>query len=63
VLRITPTSTLSAVRVWLRANERISVTDFGIGHVIAGCSMFARPNAFARLGVGMIHGEIIWMNG
>jgi hypothetical protein len=29
--RITPTSTLSAVRVWLRASERISVTAFGIG--------------------------------
>jgi hypothetical protein len=30
VLRITATSTLSAVRVWLRASERISVTDLGI---------------------------------
>ena len=30
VLRMTPTSTLSAVRVWLRAGERISVTDLGI---------------------------------
>jgi hypothetical protein len=28
--RITPTSTLSAVRVWLRASERISVTALGI---------------------------------
>jgi hypothetical protein len=27
VLRITATSTLSAVLVWLRASERISVTD------------------------------------
>jgi hypothetical protein len=39
------------------------VTDFGIGRVIAGCSIFARPNAFARLGVGVIHGEIVLMNG
>jgi hypothetical protein len=30
LLRITPTRTLSAVRVWLRASERISVTDFVI---------------------------------
>src|SRR5579863_4026080 len=30
VLRMTPTSTFSAVRVWLRASERISVTALGI---------------------------------
>jgi hypothetical protein len=28
---MTPTRTLSAVLVWLRASERISVTDLGIG--------------------------------
>jgi len=30
VLRITPTSTFSAVRVWLLARERISVMDLDI---------------------------------
>jgi hypothetical protein len=30
VLRMTPTRTLSAVLVWLRANERISVSDLAI---------------------------------
>jgi hypothetical protein len=29
LLRMTPTRTLSAVLVWLRANERISVSDLG----------------------------------
>jgi hypothetical protein len=62
VLRITPTSTLSAVRVWLRASERISVRFFGIGHVMAGHGVFARPNACARRGVGVIHGEIVQLN-
>ena len=63
VLRMTPTSTLSAVRVWLRASDRISVTVLGICHVMAGHSIFATPNAFARRRIGMIHGEIIGPNG
>jgi hypothetical protein len=63
VLRMTATSTLSALLVWLRASERISVMDFGICHVMAGCGIVARPNAFARRGVGMIHGEIVRPNG
>lgn len=63
VLRMTPTSTLSAVRVWLRASERISVMDLGICHVRIGHKTFARPNAFARRGIGMIHGEIVRPNG
>jgi hypothetical protein len=62
VLRMTPTSTLSAVLVWLRASERISVMVFGICHVMTGHGIFAGPN-FARRRVGMIHGEIVRPNG
>src|SRR5512141_839896 len=54
VLRITATSTLSAVFVWLRASERISVTDL----TIAGFRRL-RMHIFARRGVGMIHHEIV----
>jgi hypothetical protein len=63
VLRMTATSTLSALLVWLHASERISVMDFGICHVMAGHGNFARPNALARRGIRMIHGEIIRPNG
>ena len=54
VLRMTATSTLSADLVWLRASERISVNDLGIGR-------FCRLGAgiFARRGIGMIHREIV----
>jgi sarcosine oxidase delta subunit len=37
---MTPTRTLSAVLVWLRANERISVSDFGTwAHLHQGCKL------------------------
>jgi hypothetical protein len=48
---MTPTRALMAVRVWLRAIERISVRVFGIfelGLIICG------RDIFARCGVGMI---------
>jgi hypothetical protein len=48
---MTPTRALMAVRVWLRAMERISVKVFGIfelGLIICG------RDIFARCGVGMI---------
>src|SRR5665647_727728 len=54
VLRITATSTFSAVLVWLRAIERISVTDLGI---VRSCRLGA--DIFARNGIGMIHHEIV----
>src|SRR3974390_2008024 len=54
VLRITATSTLSAVLVWLRASERISVTDLAI----AGFHGLG-TDIFARRGVGMIHHEVV----
>src|ERR1700682_320159 len=53
--RMMPTRTLSAVLVWLRASERISmiVLDLGIYNL-----RFALiwPDIFARRGIGMIHG-------
>jgi hypothetical protein len=38
--RMMPTRTLSAVRVWLRASERISMRDFGIQVISAGFAVF-----------------------
>jgi hypothetical protein len=56
--RMMPTKTLSAVLVWLRASERISMSvfDLDIGHL-----RFARlrPDIFARRGVDMVHGQIV----
>jgi hypothetical protein len=46
--------TLSAVLVWLRATERISVSDL----VIVGFDCF-RPHIFARRRVGVFDREII----
>jgi hypothetical protein len=54
VFRITATSTLSAVLVWLRASERISVTDLAI----AGFFRLGR-NVFARRSIGVTHHEIV----
>ena len=54
VLRMTATSTLSAVLVWLRASERISVSDLGI----AGFCWLG-PDIFARRCIGMVHHEIV----
>ena len=48
VLRITPTSTLSAVRVWLRASERISVMDLGIEALIPRAVRLRHGNRVAR---------------
>jgi hypothetical protein len=54
VLRMTATRTLSAVLVWLRASERISVTDLGIvGFRRLGADIFARR------GIDVIHHEIV----
>src|ERR1700722_18134721 len=71
VLRITATSTFSAVRVWLRASERISVTALGMfgfyfslrglplprGVVVA--AHLKRRRVFAWRGVGVSHREIV----
>ena len=43
------TSNFSAVLVWLRASERISVTALGIWHVMAGRSRLKDGVASARL--------------
>ncbi len=55
--RMTPTRTLSAVLVWLRASERISVTDLVIGHAMA--ELDGGWNILARRGVDMVHGQIV----
>jgi hypothetical protein len=56
VFRITATSTLSAVSVWLRASERISVSVLGIaGLARPGFG----PDIFARCRIDMIPAEII----
>src|SRR5450756_1588037 len=54
VLRMTATRTLRAVFVWLRASERISVTDLGI----AG-SVGLGADDFGRRGIGMVHDEVV----
>src|SRR5450756_2864412 len=53
VLRMTATRTLRAVFVWLRASERISVTDLGI----AG-SVGLGADDFGRRGIGMVHDAV-----
>jgi hypothetical protein len=57
--RITPTSALIAVLVWLRAMERISVRVLGMslrGGIVLGRRMFARRR------VRMIHHEIVGLD-
>jgi hypothetical protein len=54
LLRMTPTKTLSADLVWLRASERISVSDL----VIARLYRF-RPEVFTGRGIGIVHDEIV----
>src|SRR5580693_445167 len=49
-LRITPTRTLSAVRVWLRARERISVRVLGISEARRTARLF---DLVLRQGRGM----------
>jgi hypothetical protein len=60
--RMTPTRTLIAVLVWLRANERISVSVLDISLF---WDMVFRWRVFARRRVGMVHGAIAgpWDNG
>src|SRR5258708_20178106 len=55
--RMRRTRTLSAVLVWLRASERISVTDLVIGHAMA--ELDGGWNILARRGVDMVHGQIV----
>jgi hypothetical protein len=53
VLRMTRTRTLSAVLVWLRASERISVSDLGMGSLgflqsaVLSSTRDARPSPLA----------------
>src|SRR5450755_4981612 len=57
--RITPTSALIAVLVWLRAMERISVRVLGMslrGDIVLGRRLFARR------WVHMIHHEIVGLD-
>ena len=54
--RITPTRTLSAVLVWLRASERISVIALAI---FDPDSFEACPDIFARRRVGAIGDEVV----
>jgi hypothetical protein len=46
VLRMTRTSTLRAVRVWLRASERISVRLLGMLNLC----LSGRPGCFTEIG-------------
>src|SRR5438477_9317567 len=56
VLRMTPTRTFSAVLVWLRAIDRISVMLLGIVWL---CLRHFRPSSFARRRVEVIHDQIV----
>src|SRR5258708_27234035 len=56
--RMTPTRTFSAVLVWLRASERISVTDLVIGHPVA--ERYGGSHRLATRHVDMVHGQIVW---
>ena len=55
--RMTPTRTLSAVRVWLRASDRISVTVLAIFQIIHG--RIEGRKIFTRCRVDVIHGQIV----
>jgi hypothetical protein len=56
--RMMPTRTLSAVLVWLRASERISmiVLDLDICNLRLA---LLRPDIFARRGIDVIHSQIV----
>src|SRR3954468_21169911 len=54
--RMTPTSTLSAVRVWLRASERISVTALTTTEFLR---LHFRQDGFAKRRVDVIHDHIV----
>lgn len=56
LLRMMPTRTLSAVLVWLRASERISVIALAICRLRPG---LVRPIMFASCYVDVIHDEIV----
>jgi hypothetical protein len=55
--RMTPTRTLSAVRVWLRASDRISVTDLTIFQIMPG--RIEGRNIFGRRRAGVIDGQVV----
>jgi len=55
--RMKPTRTLSAVRVWLRASDRISVTDLTIFQIMPG--HIERWDIFARRRVDVIHRQVV----
>ena len=55
--RMTPTRTLSAVRVWLRASDRISVMLLTIFDIVPG--QIEGWNIFARRRGGVIHGQVV----
>src|SRR5260370_3733093 len=55
--RMTPTRTLTAVLVWLRASERTSLTDLVIGHAMP--ELDGGWNILARRGVHMVHGQLV----
>jgi hypothetical protein len=66
MLRMTRTKTLSAVFVWLRASERISVKVLAwricvlLRQSLIPAIISFRPDIFTRRGIGIIRGEVAW---
>ena len=55
--RMTPTRTLSAVRVWLRASDRISMRVLDIFQIMP--EQIEGWNIFTLRRVGVIHGQVV----